>query len=174
MTTHNAKTVGTPVNRVDGSAKVSGQARYAAEHMSDRTPLIGWVVSSDTAVGKITSLNTEQAEQAEGVHAVITYKNAGTLKPFSKPADESRFTQSRAVLNEPHIRHFGAPVALVIADTLEQVRYAASLVTFTIDGEIPDLLTEFDDATQKPASLDGGFEADASSGDKPQQSDIQA
>jgi len=38
MTTHNAKTVGTPVNRVDGSAKVSGQARYAAEHMSDRTP----------------------------------------------------------------------------------------------------------------------------------------
>jgi len=86
MTTHNAKTVGTPVNRVDGSAKVSGQARYAAEHMSDRTPLIGWVVSSDTAVGKITSLNTEQAEQAEGVHAVITYKNAGTLKPFSKPA----------------------------------------------------------------------------------------
>ena len=174
MTTHNAKTVGTPVNRVDGSAKVSGQARYAAEHMSDRTPLIGWVVSSDTAVGKITSLNTEQAEQAEGVHAVITYKNAGTLKPFSKPADESRFTQSRAVLNEPNIRHFGAPVALVIADTLEQARYAASLVTFTIDGEIPDLLTEFDDATQKPASLDGGFEADASSGDKPQQSDIQA
>ncbi len=87
MTTHNAKTVGTPVNRVDGSAKVSGQARYAAEHMSDRTPLIGWVVSSDTAVGKITSLNTEQAEQAEGVHAVITYKNAGTLKPFSKPAN---------------------------------------------------------------------------------------
>ncbi len=123
MTTHNAKTVGTPVSRVDGSAKVSGQARYAAEHMSDRTPLIGWVVSSDTAVGKITSLNTEQAEQADGVHAVITYKNAGTLKPFSKPADESRFTQSRAVLNEPHIRHFGAPVALVIADTLEQARY---------------------------------------------------
>ena len=61
MTTHNAKTVGTPVNRVDGSAKVSGQARYAAEHMSDRTPLIGWIVSSDTAVGKITSLDTVRA-----------------------------------------------------------------------------------------------------------------
>ena len=111
MTTHNAKTVGTSVSRVDGAAKVTGQARYAAEHMSERTPLIGWVVSSDTAVGEITSLNTEQAEQADGVHAVITHINAGPLKPFSKPADESRFTQSRAVLNEPHIRHFGAPVA---------------------------------------------------------------
>ena len=78
MTTHNAKTVGTSVSRVDGTAKVTGQARYAAEHMSERAPLIGWVVSSDTAVGEITSLNTEQAEQADGVHAVITHINAGT------------------------------------------------------------------------------------------------
>ncbi|WP_334022233.1 xanthine dehydrogenase family protein molybdopterin-binding subunit [Alteromonas sp. S015] len=174
MTTHSAKTIGTPVSRVDGVAKVTGQARYAAEHMSDRIPLVGWVVSSDTAVGEMTSLDTKQAEQADGVHAVITYKNAGALKPFSKPADESRFTQSRAVLNEPYIRHFGAPVALVIANTLEQARYAANLVSYTIEGKTPDLLTEFDDATQKPASLDGGFEADATSGSKPSQSDIHA
>jgi xanthine dehydrogenase YagR molybdenum-binding subunit len=172
MTTPNSQTVGTAVSRVDGVKKVTGQAKYAAEHMSERTPLIGWLVASDTAVGEITSLNTSQAEKAEGVHAVITYKNAGPLKAFSKPADESRFTQSRAVLNEPHIRHFGAPVALVVADTLEQARYAASLVSFTVEGKNPDLLTGFEEATQKPDSLDGGFEPDATSGEQPSKNDI--
>ncbi|WP_333971878.1 xanthine dehydrogenase family protein molybdopterin-binding subunit [Alteromonas mediterranea] len=174
MTTHNQPVIGKAVNRVDGPLKVTGRARYAAEHMSERNPLIGWPVSSDTAVGEITNIDTTEAERADGVSAVITYKNAGPLKPFSKPADESRFTQSRAVLHEPHIRHFGAPVALVIANTLEQARYAASLVKFTIKGNAPDLLTSFDDAQQKPASLDGGFEPDVTSGDKPHDDDIRS
>ncbi|ALM90090.1 MULTISPECIES: xanthine dehydrogenase family protein molybdopterin-binding subunit [Alteromonas] len=156
--------LGKPISRVDGILKVTGQARYAAEQQFDEKPLIGWLVSSDTAIGEITKLSTDKAESAEGVHAVLTYKNAGPLKPFSKPASESRFTQSRAVLNEPHIRHFGAPVALVIADTLEQARYAASLVEYTIDAGTPDLLLSPDQATNVPDSLDGGFEADVESG----------
>lgn len=156
--------LGKPISRVDGILKVTGQARYAAEQQFDEKPLIGWLVSSDTAIGEITQLSTDKAESAEGVHAVLTYKNAGPLKPFSKPASESRFTQSRAVLNEPHIRHFGAPVALVIADTLEQARYAASLVEYTIDAGTPDLLLSPDQATTVPDSLDGGFEADVESG----------
>ncbi|WP_372621024.1 xanthine dehydrogenase family protein molybdopterin-binding subunit [Alteromonas stellipolaris] len=156
--------LGKPISRVDGILKVTGQARYAAEQQFDEKPLIGWLVSSDTAIGEITKLSTDKAESAEGVHAVLTYKNAGPLKPFSKPASESRFTQSRAVLNEPHIRHFGAPVALVIADTLEQARYAASLVEYTIDAGTPDLLLSPDQATTVPDSLDGGFEADVESG----------
>ncbi|WP_394221285.1 xanthine dehydrogenase family protein molybdopterin-binding subunit [Alteromonas gracilis] len=172
MATPNSHTVGTAVNRIDGTQKVTGQAKYAAEHLSERKPLVGWLVASDTAVGKITSLDPSNAEQAEGVHAVITYKNAGPLKPFSKPANESRFTQSRAVLNEPYVRHFGAPVALVVADTLEQARYAASLVKFTIDSETPDLLKHFDEATLTPDSLDGGFEPDATSGEPPTSNDI--
>ena len=158
--------LGKPKNRVDGVLKVTGHARYAAEQQFDEKALVGWLVSSDTAVGEITHLSTEKAEKAEGVHAVLTYKNAGPLKPFSKPASESRFTQSRAVLNEPHIRHFGAPVALVIADTLEQARYAASLVEYTIDAKSPDLLLSSEQATTVPDSLDGGFEADVESGNR--------
>ncbi|MBZ2163721.1 xanthine dehydrogenase family protein molybdopterin-binding subunit [Alteromonas stellipolaris] len=156
--------LGKPISRVDGILKVTGQARYAAEQQFDEKPLIGWLVSSDTAIGEITKLSTDKAESAEGVHAVLSYKNAGPLKPFSKPASESRFTQSRAVLNEPHIRHFGAPVALVIADTLEQARYAASLVEYSIEAKTPDLLLSPDQATNVPDSLDGGFEADVESG----------
>ena len=161
MTANSNKPVlGKPVNRIDGLLKVTGQARYAAEHQHESTPYVGWLVASDSAVGEIASLETYAAEQAEGVVAVLTYKNAGPLKPFSKPADESRFTQSRAVLNEPYIRHYGAPVALVVAHTLEQARYAASLVRFSINSERPDLLESPDDAEIMPDSLDGGFEPD--------------
>ncbi|WP_414830183.1 xanthine dehydrogenase family protein molybdopterin-binding subunit [Alteromonas sp. H39] len=154
------RVLGEPVNRVDGLLKVTGQARYAAEHRHEKTPYVGWLVASDSAVGEITTLETHAAEQADGVVAVLTYKNAGPLKPFSKPADESRFTQSRAVLHEPHIRHYGAPVALVIAHTLEQARYAASLVRFSISRATPDLLENPDDAQVIPDTLDGGFEPD--------------
>ncbi len=166
MTTNDKKAIlGQPVNRVDGVLKVTGQARYAAEQQHSNSPYVGWLVSSDTAVGEITRLETQAAEQAEGVVAVITYKNAGPLKPFSKPADESRFTQSRAVLHEPHIRHYGAPVALVVAQTLEQARYAASLVSFSVKGTTPDLLLEPEQAQTDPETLDGGFEPDVSTGE---------
>ena len=166
MTTNDKKAIlGQPVSRVDGVLKVTGQARYAAEQQHSNSPYVGWLVSSDTAVGEITRLETQAAEQAEGVVAVITYKNAGPLKPFSKPADESRFTQSRAVLHEPHIRHYGAPVALVVAQTLEQARYAASLVSFSVEGTTPDLLLEPEQAQTDPETLDGGFEPDVSTGE---------
>ena len=85
MTTHNQPVIGKAVNRVDGPLKVTGRARYAAEHMSERNPLIGWPVSSDTAVGEITNIDTTEAERADGVSAVITYKNAGRLSLSVSP-----------------------------------------------------------------------------------------
>ena len=120
-TNHSANSIGDPINRVDGVLKVTGQARYAAEHTHamPQTPLVGFLVASTSAVGEITHLDTSKAEKAEGVQAVLTHTNAGPLKAFSQPDDEGRFTQSRAVLNDSHIRHYGMPVALVLAHTLE-------------------------------------------------------
>lgn len=168
-TNQTANFIGEPINRVDGVLKVTGQARYAAEHTHAfaQTPLVGFLVASTSAVGEISHLDTSQAEKAEGVQAVITYKNAGPLKAFGKPDDEGRFTQSRAVLNGTHIRHYGMPVALVIAQTLEQARYAASLVEFSITAQPAQLLHEAEQASDVPESLDGGFEPDVETGDKP-------
>lgn len=168
-TNQTANFIGEPINRVDGVLKVTGQARYAAEHTSTmpQTPLVGFLVASTSAVGEISHLDTSQAEKAEGVQAVITHKNAGPLKAFGKPDDEGRFTQSRAVLSDTHIRHYGMPVALVIAQTLEQARYAGSLVEFDIDAQPAQLLHKANQATDVPESLDGGFEPDVETGDKP-------
>ncbi|WJG08090.1 xanthine dehydrogenase family protein molybdopterin-binding subunit [Aliiglaciecola sp. LCG003] len=168
MTITNSKasfSIGQAMNRTDGPAKVQGQATYAAEHQLDAKPLIGWVVTSKVASGQIESIDASKAEQSEGVSAVLNYTNSPAQLQFGKPEDEGRFTQSRAMLNDTKIRYFGWPVALVIANTLEQARYAASLVEVKVRADKVTLFTQAEQAQQTPDELDGGLDADASAGD---------
>lgn len=167
MSEHNtrAEILGNPIDRVDGPAKVTGQARYAAEQVGSKEVLTGWPVGATIAKGKITGIDTSAAEQAPGVRCVLTYKNAPEQNPFGEPADEGRFTQSRALLRVADVRHYGEPVALVVAQTLEQARYAASLVEVSYDAETPAQFLSASDATLVPEELDGGFEPDAETGD---------
>lgn len=164
-TSSNPYGIGAAANRVDGRLKVQGKATYAGENLFDRAPLIGWIVGADIASGTLKRINTEKAEAQEGVHAVITYKNSVDQKPFGLPEDTQRFGQSRAMLNEDKIRYAGFPVALVVADTLEQARYAGQLIDFTIEPAPISLLTKHSEAQVAPESIDGGYEADAGLGD---------
>ena len=52
--------IGQPISRVDGRAKVTGAAKYAAEH---NVPDIvyGYVVSSSVARGKVTRIDATEA-----------------------------------------------------------------------------------------------------------------
>lgn len=161
--THTLK-VGEPAERLDGCLKVTGQAQYAGEQPFDQPALIGAYVGARCGPATLTHLDTQAAEQAPGVHAVLTYRNAPEQQDFAEPADAARFGQSRAVLHNTHIRYAGFPVALVVAETLAQARYAASLVDYTLDHEGFDELTERDQADTTPESLDGGFSADAHCG----------
>src|SRR5881394_1319283 len=70
--------IGQPQNRVDGRAKVTGQAKYAAEY---KVPdlLHGVVVSSGIARGRIKRLHTAQALEVEGVVEIFTHQNAPRL-----------------------------------------------------------------------------------------------
>ncbi|RZK90613.1 MAG: hypothetical protein EOO62_34830, partial [Hymenobacter sp.] len=69
-----APAIGQPLRRVDGRQKVTGQARYAAEH-----PVPGCVhgvlVTSTIATGRITHLDTSAAAQAPGVLAIVSHLN---------------------------------------------------------------------------------------------------
>src|SRR5689334_25270310 len=72
--------IGRPVDRVDGLAKTTGTARFSAEY-----PLPGLthavLVHAPIARGRITSLDTSQAEAHPGVVLVLTHRNAPTLTP---------------------------------------------------------------------------------------------
>lgn len=159
---HARVSIGDTLNRTDGPKKVTGQAHYAAERIGDKQPLIAWVVESPVAYGKVENVDISGALSTDGVHAVLNAENSLPQRPFGEPEDEGRFTQSRALLNSPEIRYHGFPVALVIADTIEIARYAASLVKISYNRGEPALLHEFDQAEETPDSLDGGFDPDVS------------
>src|SRR5206468_3916202 len=72
--------IGRPVDRVDGRLKVTGGARYAAEFPTQNVAY-GVLVMSTIASGRILAIDTEAADRAPGVLAVITHLNAPRL-PF--------------------------------------------------------------------------------------------
>ncbi len=126
----NKASIGAPLNRVDGRAKVTGAAKYAAEY---NLPGVahGVLVTSTIAKGRIATLDTETAEKVPGILAILTYKNAPKVPGYEAGTDNSQsrvFGQELRVFYDDQILFNNHPVALVIADTLEQATYAASLV----------------------------------------------
>src|SRR5690349_9444051 len=70
--------IGKPTSRVDGRAKVTGAATYAAEYKGEGLAY-GYVVSSAIAKGRITRIDAEQALALPGVLRVFTHENAPRL-----------------------------------------------------------------------------------------------
>ncbi|REJ79497.1 MAG: xanthine dehydrogenase family protein molybdopterin-binding subunit [Acidobacteria bacterium] len=124
--------IGKEMSRVDGVAKVTGKARYASEYKVNN-PAYGYIVQSEIAKGTIKSIDVSKAEKLPGVLKILTHRNS------LKVEEQSR--QFRALQNDK-IVFCGQPIALVIADTFEQARYAANLVSVEYDRE--QSATDFD------------------------------
>lgn len=116
------------LDRVDGKAKVTGQAKYSAEY--DMPELAyGVLVGSNISKGTIAAIDTKAAERAPGVLGVITHLNIAK-PPGYLSADPSKPAAVRGLkIFDDDIIHFnGQPIALVMADSFERATYAASLV----------------------------------------------
>ncbi len=135
-----AREVGQAHARVDGPAKVSGTARFAAEMLYDNLAH-GALVYSSIARGKISTIDTAQAEQASGVLLVMTHLNAPRMKAPPTMDEQGAAASSLPVLQTADVHWNGQPVAMVVAETQEQADYAASLVRVTFDAE--PSVTEF-------------------------------
>ncbi|EGJ50889.1 xanthine dehydrogenase family protein molybdopterin-binding subunit [Desulfocurvibacter africanus] len=121
--------IGKPANRVDGLAKVTGSARYAAEHNIPNL-VYGYVVPSTIAKGRINSLDASEALGLPGVLQVFSHENS----PRSAQSDDA-YRDDIAPPGSPfrplasaEILFSTQPVALVVADSFELARHAASLV----------------------------------------------
>ena len=119
--------IGQPINRVDGPLKVTGQATYAYEHWEAGQPLYGFIVGATIGRGRITRIDTSRAEQSPGVRTGDDHRNA-PAQGAPDPSVPSQYWRAQPVLTGPEIRHYGEPVALVVAATFEQARAAAKLV----------------------------------------------
>ncbi|MEE1781026.1 xanthine dehydrogenase family protein molybdopterin-binding subunit [[Kitasatospora] papulosa] len=113
------RVLGAPVVRCEGRDKVTGTARYAAEHTSADC-LYGWIVPATVPTGRVTAIRTADALAVPGVHTVLTHDNAPRLKEPDDPI--------LAVLQDDRVPHRGWPVALVLAESLEAARAGASAV----------------------------------------------
>ena len=123
--------IGLPVNRVDGRQKVTGGATYAAEFNMPRMAH-GAIVRSTVANGRIASIDGTAAERAPGVVTVLTHRNAPHLAYRAhKGAPDPEIGERLHVLQSDRVSHQGQPIALVIAETLEQANHAATLVRVT-------------------------------------------
>ncbi|MGI8437036.1 MAG: xanthine dehydrogenase family protein molybdopterin-binding subunit [Chthoniobacterales bacterium] len=144
--------IGPPRSRVDGPLKVTGGAKYAVEFPVAQCAY-GWQVESNIAKGKITGVDTKAAEGVPGVLKILTHKNAPKLKSPKEKRDMSSGirNEERLPLSDDEVHYAGQCVALVIAQTIEQAQYAASLVRVSYAPEQPLLSMEAaSDDVKKP------------------------
>ncbi len=117
------KSIGEAVSRIDGLLKVTGTANYATDFPVANSAC-GFLVKSEIAAGKILEIDTSAAEKVAGVIAVMTHKNAPKLA-------STRGLRGGSILQDEVIDFFGENIALVIAETFEQARFATKLVKVT-------------------------------------------
>jgi xanthine dehydrogenase YagR molybdenum-binding subunit len=141
--------IGTPTSRVDGRAKVTGAAKYAAEF---NVPGLahGSVVTSTIAKGRIARIDASEALRVDGVIAVLTHEN----RPPMADTDEGYHDDVAPggspfrPLYDNQIKFSGQPIALVVAEESEIARFAASLLRVDYDEEahVTDLYRQRDKA----------------------------
>lgn len=131
--------VGRDRTRYDAEQKTQGFALYAADEPV-RNVAHAMLVQSTIAAGRIATLQVTQAQEAPGVLAVLTHRNAPRLQspPFSF-ADGITPANHIAPLQSDAISYAGENVAVVIAETFEQARAATELVGITYDSRQPSV-----------------------------------
>jgi xanthine dehydrogenase YagR molybdenum-binding subunit len=113
--------------RVEAMAKVTGKGKYSAEYIV-KNVAYGVLVGSTIPSGSIKNINLELAKEVAGVIDIISHNHKPIVPGF---ADEAKIKGSRfglPIFHTDKIYFKGQPVAMVIAETLEEATYAASLV----------------------------------------------
>ncbi|MBP2831234.1 xanthine dehydrogenase family protein molybdopterin-binding subunit [Aquimarina sp. U1-2] len=121
-----------PKNRVDGRAKVTGQAKYCNDIEVDNLSY-GYLLSATITKGKIIEIDTEEASNQKGVIKIFTHLNmprlykTGTRVSAFLPSDDSG-QQTHVPLQDENIYYDLQYVALVVAETFEIAQEAAGLI----------------------------------------------
>ena len=146
--------------RYDGRAKVTGKAQYAADFA---VPGIvhAFIVQSTIPSGTIASIDRAAAEYAHGVLAVLTPFNAPKL-PVLSPNPTRR---NLSLLQNPDVHYSGQPIAVIVGTSLDEARYAATLLKITYKPQLAklDFMGLLGEA--RPLKQPGREPADTSRGD---------
>ncbi|MFD2288245.1 molybdopterin-dependent oxidoreductase [Pedobacter petrophilus] len=114
------KIIGQGIDRIDGIMKITGKASYATDYPA-KNMAYAVLFKSTIAAGKITRINTAEAEKLPGVIKIITHENAPKLNVKGG-------LRGGALLQGPEITFHGQHIGMVVAETFEQATAAAHLV----------------------------------------------
>ncbi|UJA18794.1 xanthine dehydrogenase family protein molybdopterin-binding subunit [Thermoleophilia bacterium SCSIO 60948] len=149
--------IGTPRVRAEARDKVTGAAQYSYERPQDGMGY-GWIVGATIARGTVVTVDTDRALAAPGVVAVLTHENAPKLQPDVNAELEA--------LQHAGVQFRGQPIALVVAETLEEAREAAGFVSAEYREEAHDVLLREDHPDlYVPEELGGGSPPSSGVGD---------
>jgi xanthine dehydrogenase YagR molybdenum-binding subunit len=165
----NEPSIGKPLERVDGHAKVTGAARYAAEH-DQPNQAYAVIVGSSIGLGRIISIEDGTAVGLPGVLAILSHKNALRLSYREhRTGIDPAIGERLHVLQDDQVRFFGQPVAVAVAETIEQARHAAAALKIHYEEQkpvvridAPEAQTVVPEAALKPG---GRIQADRARGD---------
>ena len=134
MADHTVLTI--PTRRVDGPLKVTGQAKYAAEYNIPGL-LHGYMVLSSIAKGRITAIDSTEARTIPGFVEIFTHENRPDYTEANKSYKDETGPPGEHFkpLASEHIFFSMQPVALVVAESFEAARDAASLVKVSYEAE---------------------------------------
>src|SRR5262249_49122997 len=130
---------------------------YAAEYNVPDLAY-GVVVSSGIAKGRITRIDATDALELPGVLHVFTHENTPRLARSDKSYRDEVAPPGSPFrpLHDAEIKYSGQPVALVVADSFELARFAATLVQVEYEREahVTDLEGQREEA-HKPKKREG-------------------
>ena len=147
--------VGRSMPRLEAVAKVTGRAEYV-HNLILPGMLYGKILRSTIARGRIKSINVAKARACEGVHAVLTGQDILSLIP--NPHHGPAF-HDQPILALDRVRHYGEPVAVVLAADPYVAHKALSEIAVEYE-QLPAVYDEVEAATSpifvhdelKPAS----------------------
>jgi carbon-monoxide dehydrogenase large subunit len=128
--------IGQKVRREEDLRLLTGRGRYV-EDVPAQSAARGYVLRSPHAHARIVRIDTGRANAAPGVLTVLTgaelrQRGLGTLRPGvprRRRDGSAAFVCPQPLLAQDRVRYVGDPVAFVVAETLNQAKDAAELIS---------------------------------------------
>ena len=131
--TANSSGLGASLVRVEDTRLLTGHGCYTDDvHVND--VLIGFVLRSAHAHARFTIRDTNAAQSAPGVHAVLTSPDLENMNELTctatrpQPDGSMPVTRDIPLLCRKTVHHVGDAIAFVVAETLNQAKDASDLI----------------------------------------------
>ncbi len=135
MQKNSKKYVGKNVLRFEDERLLSGNGVYTSDIMFSEMLHLSFL-RSNTAHGKIISINKIKALEIKGVHGIFTYEDFKEVPPIKSTSRmKNYFATNQNILCSDKVRYVGEPIAVIVAEN----RYVAEDAAELIEVEIKNL-----------------------------------